>query len=122
VLTRTKRSPSNKGEQRIDEEKPWGKYRKEPVGPGRSQLYWKVLVPGWGGQLSDCELEFIQAALQADPMLSYWWGFRLRARRRPIEAIKSVSMRGSPDVRAHNVKLVRPHQCPVAAQMALPWA
>jgi hypothetical protein len=94
-------------------EKPWHRYRKEKR--------WKLLQPGWGGQLDDSELEFILSKLQADPMLSYWWGFRPGVKRRPLEAIKAVAMSGDPVVRSHNVMLVRPHQRPVATQMALPW-
>jgi hypothetical protein len=94
-------------------EKPWHRYRKEKR--------WKLLQPGWGGQLDESELEFILSKLQADPMLSYWWGFRPRAKRRPLEAIKAVAMSGDPAVRSHNVVLVRAHQRPVASQMALPW-
>jgi hypothetical protein len=93
--------------------KPWHKYRKEKN--------WKLLEPGWAGTLDDDELQFILNKLQADPVLSYWWGFRPQTKRRPIEAIKAVAMRGSPGVRSENVRLVRSHQRPVAMQMALPW-
>jgi hypothetical protein len=97
----------------VKNDKPWYRYRREPN--------WKLLEPGWGGQLDDSELAFIQAKLNADEALSYWWGFRPKTKRRPVEAIKAVAMRGDPDVRARNMKLVRPHQHPIAAQMAFPW-
>jgi hypothetical protein len=102
-------------------DKPWDRYRKEGSGPGQDRLHYKLLQPGWGGQLDDSELEFILSKLRNDPMLSYWWGFRPRAKRRPVEAIKAVAMWGSPEVRVHNMKLIRSHQHPVATQMALPW-
>jgi hypothetical protein len=94
-------------------EKPWHRYRKEKG--------WKLLEPGWGGSLDDDEVQFILSRLQADEALSYWWGFRPRTKRRPVEGIKAVAMWGDPDVRARNVKLVRPHQYPVATQIAFPW-
>ena len=94
-------------------EKPWHRYRKDKK--------WKLLQPGWGGQLSDDEVDFILTKLQADPVLSYWWGFRPKTKRRPIEAIKAVAMWGDPEVRSANVKLVRKHAIPVAVQIALPW-
>ena len=98
----------------VNNDKPWHRYRHEPN--------WKVLEPGWGGQLDDRELEFILSKLQTDETLSYWWGFRPKTKRRPVEAIKAVAMSGDPAVRSHSVKLVRPHQHPIAAQMAFPWA
>jgi hypothetical protein len=96
--------------------KPWHKYRGKT-----GKLSSKLLEPGWGGQLADDEVEFILSRLLSDPQLAYWWGFRPQTKRRSLEAIKAVAMWGSPDIRAENVKLVRPHQQPVATQMALPW-
>lgn len=98
---------------RPQQDRPWHKYRKEKG--------WKLLEPGWGGQLADEEVAFILSKLQGDDALSYWWGFRPQTKRRPAEAIKAVAMWGDPAVRSVNVKLVRPHQRPVAVQMALPW-
>jgi hypothetical protein len=93
--------------------RPWHKYRKEKN--------WNLLEPGWAGTLDDDEIQFILNKLQADSVLSYWWGFRPQTKRRPLEAIKAVAMWGSSDVRSENVRLVRLHQHPVATQMALPW-
>jgi hypothetical protein len=96
--------------------RPWHKHQDKT-----GKFPWKLLVPGWGGELTDGELQFILSKLLSDPQLAYWWGFRGATKRRPLEAIKAVAMWGSPDVRSENVKLVRPHQHPVATQMALPW-
>jgi hypothetical protein len=102
-------------------DRPWDKYRKESRAQGQDRLLWKLLIPGWADQLYDSELEFIQAKLQADPVLSYWWGFRPGTKRRPIEAIKAVAMWGDPEVRSVNVRLARKHRILAATQMALPW-
>jgi hypothetical protein len=93
--------------------RPWERHRGEKG--------WQLLEPGYGGMLTDEELEFILTKLRVDPALAYWWGFRGATKRRPLEAIKAVAMWGSPDVRSENVKLVRPHQHPVASQMVFPW-
>ena len=121
VQARPKSSPMAKGKEPPVRDRPWEAYRSEGSEHGQDRLHHKLLQPGWGGQLSDDELDFILTKLQADPALSYWWGFRPQTKRRPIEAIKTVAMWGSPDIRSENVKLVRPHQGPVATQMALPW-
>ena len=80
-------------------DKPWHKYRGRPN--------WKDLEPGYAGTLDDEQVAFIQEHLKADDALSYWWGWKPRARRRAIEAIRRVSMHGSPESRSHNVALVR---------------
>lgn len=80
-------------------EKPWRQYRREPQH--------RLLEPGWGGSLDDEEVAYILDRLKADDQLSYWWGFRPRARRRAIEAICKVSQSGDPENRSHNMALVR---------------
>jgi hypothetical protein len=106
---------------RPQKDRPWDAYRSEGSEHGQDRLRYKLLQPGWAGQLSDDEVHFILTKLLFDRVLSYWWGFRPQTKRRPLEAIKAVAAWGSPDVRSENVKLVRPHQHPVAPQMALPW-
>jgi hypothetical protein len=72
--------------------KPWDKYRQsEPQG--------RLLEPGWAGAVDEEELLFIQSKLQSDDALSFWWGFKPRTKRRPVEAIKAVALLGDPDVR-----------------------
>ena len=66
-----------------------------------------LLEPGWGGNLDDDELAYIQERLKADPDLSYWWGFRPGQKTRPEAAIRRVAMDGDPDHRQSNRKLAR---------------
>jgi hypothetical protein len=80
--------------------KPWTIYR--PEGPR-----WRLLEPGWPGQLDEDELAYILHKLQGDDALSFWWGFRPGTKMRPIEAIKAVAQHGDPDVRGINIKLAR---------------
>jgi hypothetical protein len=112
-MVQTVSKPVRQAEDKSQQARPWHCYRKEKQ--------WKLLQPGWAGTLDDDELQFILSKLQVASVLSYWWGFRPQTKRRPLEAIKAVAMWGSPDVRSENVKLVRPHQHPVATQIALPW-
>ena len=77
----------------------------------RSAIYpRKLLVPGWGGQLADEEVEYIQLHLQRDAKLAYKWGFRPGQKSRPEEAIRRVALAGDPDSRRVNVALARPRK------------
>jgi hypothetical protein len=96
--------------------RPWQKYRDKT-----GKIPWKICQPGWGGELTEEEVQFLLSRLLSDPQLAFWWGFRPQTKRRPVEAIKAVAMWGHPDVRGDNVKLVRKNGTPVATQMALPW-
>jgi hypothetical protein len=87
--------------------KPWDRYRKDYSGQGQDRLRFKLLIPGYAGAVDDSELAYIIAKLQSDSSLSRWWGFRPRAKRRPVDAVKLVAMHGDPDNQAHNVRLVR---------------
>jgi hypothetical protein len=118
---RPKTLPTKEGKGHPVRDKPWDAYRRESSGEGQGRLHHKLLQPGWGGTLDDTELQFVLSKLQADPVLSYWWGFRPQTKRRPIDAIKAVALHGNSEVRGDNVKLVRKHGTPVATQMALPW-
>jgi hypothetical protein len=81
------------------QERPWVQY-------GREAQH-RLLEPGYGGSLDDEEVDYILDRLKSDDSLSYWWGWRPKAKRRAVEAIKRVAMNGDPDNRSHNVKLVR---------------
>jgi hypothetical protein len=87
--------------------RPWHRYRKEKQ--------WRLLEPGFAGELTEPELQYILLRLQTDPALAYWWGFRATTKRRPEGAIRSVALWGSPDVRAVNVRLARKPRIPDAA-------
>jgi hypothetical protein len=80
-------------------ERPWHSYRGEPN--------WKDLIPGYAGALDDEQVSYIQEHLTADSQLSYWWGYRPKAKRRAVDSIKRVAYYGDPENRSHNVKLVR---------------
>ena len=93
-----------------DKSKPWGKYRRESSGQGQDRLHFKLLIPGWGGQLSDEELQFIVAGLERDPSLRLWWGMKPSWKRIPEEVVRRVAAEGDPDDQAHNRRLARPRQ------------
>jgi hypothetical protein len=80
-------------------DKPWHQYRREPQ--------YRLLEPGYAGQLDDGELAYVQARLKADDALSFWWGFRPGQKRRAEAAIQRVAMDGDPETRGNNVKLAR---------------
>jgi hypothetical protein len=80
-------------------DKPWHQY-------GREEQH-RLLEPGYGGSLEAEEVVYILDRLKSDDSLSYWWGWRPKAKRRAVEAIRRVAMSGSPDNRSHNVRLVR---------------
>jgi hypothetical protein len=84
-----------------DTEKPWMVYKKSD----RSRD--KLFEPGWAGELTEEETERLQEALMSDDQLSYWWGWKPGMKRRAVAAIERVAYFGSPESRAHNVKLVR---------------
>ena len=88
-----------------DEARPWHKYRRQP-----GSLHWKLLIPGWGGNLDDDELAFILTHLKADEKLRLWWGIPPRWKTIPVEVIKRVAAEGDEDDMAQNRRLARPRQ------------
>ena len=71
-----------------------------------------MLGPGWGGDISDDEVSFIQDELLKDKKLAYQWGFApSRGARRP-EAIRRVALEGDPEHRNTNVSLTRAKSLP----------
>ena len=88
--------------------------RKEPVDRPISiskKARKRLLEPGYWGYLEEEELEFIQAALQENPELSYAWGFHPVQRNRSPAGIRRVAMWGDPKNREVNAKLIR-GSCP----------
>lgn len=81
------------------QDRPWHAYR--------ALANWKLLEPGWTGQLDDDELAFVQEKLRNDDALSAWWGFRPGAKRRAVEAIRRVARDGDPDNQTFNRGLAR---------------
>ena len=71
----------------------------------------RLLEPGYWGYLEEEELEFIQAALQENPELSYAWGFHPVQKTRSPAGIRRVAMWGDSKNREVNAKLIR-GSCP----------
>ena len=90
---------------KVEKEKPWRAYQADPN--------YLLLEPGLAGQLADDELAYVLEHLKTDDALSAWWGFRAKARRRSVEAIRRVAMGGDPDNQTHNRKLARMRMDPV---------
>jgi hypothetical protein len=80
-------------------DKPWHQYSRE--------AQHRLLEPGFGGSLDDDEVVYILDRLKSDDALSFWWGWKPKAKSRAVEAIRRVAMSGSSEVRSLNVKLVR---------------
>ena len=82
----------------------------------RSSSYPRMLLePGWGGQLAEEEVLYIQDALFRDPVLCRRWGFRPGQKTRPEEGIRRVSRDGDPNGTAHNRALARPRKAALNA-------
>jgi len=87
----------------------------KPKGPPATQRQlipplngdFRLLEPGWAGELAPDEFEFVQADLHRDKKLAFRWGFRPGAKRRQEWAIRQVAMWGYPDSRTANVALAR---------------
>ena len=90
-----------------DRNMPWHQYQNEPD--------WKLLIPGWGGSLSDEELAFIVEHLENDDSLRLWWGMKPSWQRIPGEVVKRVALEGSADNQSLNRTLARPRRQPLAA-------
>ncbi len=56
----------------------------------------KLLEPGWAGELTQEELEYIIASLKADSVLKQRWGFVIGHRRISEKRVKQVAMDGVP--------------------------
>lgn len=79
----------------------------------RSAVYpRKLLEPGWGGQLTDEEVAYIQFHLLRNSKLAFKWGFRPGQKTRPEEAIHRVAMDGDCENRKVNMGLARPWKRP----------
>ena len=74
----------------------------------------RLLGPGWGGDISDDEVFFIQEELLKDKKLAYQWGFAPSKRTRPADAIRRVAMEGDAAHRNANVPLTRLKTSPSA--------
>ena len=68
---------------------------------------YRLLEPGWAGELEDDQVAYIRAALHDDPDLAYQWGFKRSSKRFPADIIRRIAKRGDADHRTVNVHLVK---------------
>ncbi len=67
----------------------------------------KLLIPGWPGEITNEELEYIREALFREKQLSFRWGFAPSQKTRSTAAIVKVAMWGDEEDRPHNAHLHR---------------
>jgi hypothetical protein len=68
---------------------------------------YRLLEPGWAGELEDDQVAYIRNALHDDPDLAYQWGFKRSSKRFPSDIIRRIAKRGDADHRTVNVHLVK---------------
>ena len=68
---------------------------------------YRLLVPGWAGELNPSELEFVLDRLNPDRQLARRWGFGSSARRRSEPAVRELALVGHPEHRSANVNIAR---------------
>ena len=68
---------------------------------------YRLLEPGWAGELEDDQVAYIRTALHDDPDLAYKWGFKRSTKRFNSDGIRRVAERGDADHRSVNVHLVK---------------
>ncbi len=68
---------------------------------------YRLLVPGWAGELNPTELEFVLDQLNRDRQLASLWGFRSSARRRSELAVRELALVGDPEHGSANVNIAR---------------
>ena len=68
---------------------------------------YRLLEPGWAGELEDDQVAYIRAALHDDPDLAYEWGFKRSSKRFPTDIIRRIAKRGDANHRTVNVHLVK---------------
>ena len=67
---------------------------------------YRLLEPGWAGELEDDQVAYIRAALHDDPDLAYQWGFKRSSKRFPSDFIRRIAKRGDANHRTVNMHLV----------------
>ena len=68
---------------------------------------YRLLEPGWAGELEDDQVAYIRTALHDDPDLAYKWGFKRRTKRFTDDLIRLIAEKGDADHRMVNVQLVK---------------
>ena len=73
----------------------------------RGVMDYRILEPGWAGELDDEQIAYIRNALHRDPELAYQWGFRRASKRFSDDMIRRVADRGDATHRMINAHLVK---------------
>ncbi len=60
----------------------------------KSARDYRLLEPGWAGELEDDQVAYIRTALHDDPDLAYLWGFKRSAKRFNSDIIRRVALKG----------------------------
>ena len=68
---------------------------------------YRLLEPGWAGELEDDQVAYIRSALHDDPELAYQWGFKRSTKRFNTDIIRRIAEKGDADHRMVNVHLVK---------------
>ena len=68
---------------------------------------YRILVPGYAGELAADEIDFIRDQLIRDRKLARLWGFRASTRRRSEQAIRALAFLGDPVSGRANAELAR---------------
>ena len=73
----------------------------------KSARDYRLLEPGWAGELDDDQVAYIRTALHDDPDLAYQWGFKRSSKRFSSDIIRRVALKGDADLRTVNMNLVK---------------
>jgi hypothetical protein len=68
---------------------------------------YRLLEPGWAGDLEDDQVAYIRTALHDDPDLAYQWGFKRSSKRFSSDVIRRIALKGDANHRMVNVHLVK---------------
>ena len=68
---------------------------------------YRLLEPGWAGELEDDQIAYIRTALHNDPDLAYQWGFKRSTKRFNSDIIRRIAEKGDANHRMVNVHLVK---------------
>ena len=68
---------------------------------------YRLLEPGWAGELEDDQVAYIRDALHDDPDLAYLWGFKRSAKRFSSDVIRRVALKGDANLRTVNMNIVK---------------
>ena len=67
----------------------------------------QLLEPGWAGELTESEFDYLEAKLKRYKRLRNKWGFQSEDDILSPEAIQTVAMSGDPEDPSFNVSLVK---------------